>query len=150
MAMPMKQTEYGTSIDILFNLDPYTARPIKVSDTGVTADTKTGKKIVKAGSILSKDGTIVNDGTARYVLLKDIDVTYGPAAGAGVYRGTLDEKKIEKNTSVTISDAAKVALRGIIFMSDDDLDYVGGTEVAAGTGISVAQTGSKVTVSTSA
>lgn len=146
--MKVIQTEYGTSIDILFNLAPYNARPIMVDDDGVTA--KDGKKIVKAGSLLNKDGAIVNDGTARYVLLKDIDVTYGPAAGAGVYTGTLDEKKIEKNTGVTISDAAKVALRGIFFMSDDDLDYVGGTEVAAGTGISVAQTGSKVTVSTSA
>lgn len=146
--MKVIETEYGTSIDILFNLAPYNARPIMVDDDGVTA--KDGKKIVKAGSLLNKDGAIVNDGTARYVLLKDIDVTYGPAAGAGVYTGTLDEKKIEKNTGVTISDAAKVALRGIFFMSDDDLDYVGGTEVAAGTGISVAQTGSKVTVSTSA
>ena len=146
--MKVIQTEYGTSIDILFNLAPYNARPIMVDDDGVTA--KDGKKIVKAGSLLNKDGAIVNDGTARYVLLKDIDVTYGPAAGAGVYTGTLDEKKIEKNTGVTISDAAKVALRGIFFMTDDDLDYVGGTEVAAGTGISVAQTGSKVTVSTSA
>ena len=146
--MKVIQTEYGTSIDILFNLAPYNARPIMVDDDGVTA--KDGKKIVKAGSLLNKDGAIVNDGTARYVLLKDIDVTHGPAAGAGVYTGTLDEKKIEKNTGVTISDAAKVALRGIFFMSDDDLDYVGGTEVAAGTGISVAQTGSKVTVSTGA
>ena len=148
--MKVIQTEYGTSIDILYNLQPYSARPIMVSDTGVTADAKTGKKIVKAGSLLDKDGEIANDGTVRYVLLKDVDVTYGPAAGAGVYSGSLDEKKIEKNTGVTISDAAKVALRGIFFMSDDDLDYVGGTEVAAGTGISVAQTGNKVTVSTSA
>ena len=148
--MKVIQTEYGTSIDILFNLDPYSARPIMVSDTGVSADGATGKKIVKAGSLLNKDGAIANDGTVRYVLLKDVDVTNGKAPGAGVYKGTLDEKKIEKNTGVTISDAAKVALRGIFFMSDDDLDYVGGTEVAAGTGISVAQTGSKVTVSTGA
>ena len=148
--MKVIQTEYGTSIDILFNLDPYSARAIMVSDTGVTADAKTGKKIVKAGSLLNKDGAIANDGTVRYVLLKDVDVTNGKAPGAGVYKGTLDEKKIEKNTGVTISDAAKVALRGIFFMQDTDLDYVGGTEVAAGTGISVAQAGSKVTVSTSA
>lgn len=148
--MKVIQTEYGTSIDILYNLQPYSARPIMVSDTGVTADAKTGKKIVKAGSLLDKDGEIANDGTVRYVLLKDVDVTNGKAPGAGVYSGSLDEKKIEKNTGVTISDAAKVALRGIFFMSDEDLDYVGGTEVAAGTGISVAQAGSKVTVSTSA
>lgn len=121
--MKVIQTEYGTSIDILFNLDPYSARPIMVSDTGVTADTKTGKKIVKAGSLLDKDGAIANDGTVRYVLLKDVDVTNGKAPGAGVYKGTLDEKKIEKNTGVTISDDAKEALREIIFMSDDDLDY---------------------------
>lgn len=121
--MKVIQTEYGTSIDILFNLDPYSARAIMVSDTGVTADAKTGKKIVKAGSLLNKDGAIANDGTVRYVLLKDVDVTNGKAPGAGVYRGTLDEKKIEKNTSVTISDDAKEALREIIFMSDDDLDY---------------------------
>lgn len=121
--MKVISTEYGTSIDILFNLDPYSARPIMVSDESVTADATTGKKIVKAGSLLNKDGVVKNDGTVRYVLLKDVDVTNGDAPGAGVYRGTLDEKKIEKNTSVTISDDAKEALRGIIFMSDDDLDY---------------------------
>lgn len=120
--MKVVQTNYGTSIDILFNLDPYTARPIMVSDEGVTADAN-GKKIVKAGSILDVDGAIVNDDTARYVLLKDIDVTYGPAAGAGVYKGTLNETKIETNTGVTIDATAKAALRGIFFMKDEDLDY---------------------------
>lgn len=120
--MKVIQTEYGTSIDILFNLDPYTARPIMVSDEGVKADDN-GKKIVKAGSLLDKEGKIANDKTVRYVLLKDIDVTYGDAAGAGVYRGTLDKKKIESNTGVTISDDAMLALKGVIFMSDDDLDY---------------------------
>ncbi len=120
--MKVVQTEYGTDIDILFNLHPYVARPIMVSDEGVTADAN-GKKIVKAGSILDKDGAIVNDETARYVLLKDIDVTYGPKAGAGVYVGSLNLDKIEANTEVTVSDEAKGALKGIFFMSDADLDY---------------------------
>ena len=115
--MKVVQTEYGTSIDILFNLDPYTARPIMVSDEGVTAD-KTGK--------------IANDKTVRYVLLKDIDVTYGPKAGAGVYRGTLDKKKIEKNTGVTISEDAMLALKGIIFMTEDNLDYFADVKAAPG------------------
>ncbi len=123
--MKVVQNEYGKpGIDILFNLDPYSARPIMVDDTEVSADEKTGKKIVKAGSILSKEGKVVNDDTARYVLLKDVDVTNGKAPGAGVYRGTLDKKKIEEYTSVTIEEAAELALRGIIFMSDKDLDYV--------------------------
>lgn len=120
--MKVIQTEYGTSIDILFNLDPYTARPIMVSDEGVKADDN-GKKIVKAGSLLDKSGKIANDKTVRYVLLKDIDVTYGDTVGAGVYRGTLDKKKIESNTGVTISDDAMLALKGVIFMTDDDMDY---------------------------
>lgn len=132
--MKVVQTEYGTSIDILFNLDPYTARPIMVSDEGVTTDTNTGKKIVKAGSLLTKEGKVANDKTVRYVLLKDIDVTYGKAAGAGVYRGTLDKKKIEKNTGVTISEDAMLALKGIIFMTEDDLDYFADVKATATSG----------------
>ncbi|MGM9543506.1 MAG: hypothetical protein ACI3T9_00835 [Romboutsia timonensis] len=121
--MKVIQTEYGKpDIDILFNLDPYTARPIMVEDDGVEAN-ENGKKIVKAGTLLDKDGVIKNDATVRYVLLKEVDVTNGPAAGAGVYRGTLDLAKIEANTEVTISAEAKAALRGIMFMSDADYDY---------------------------
>ena len=93
-----------------------------VEDDGVVAG-ENGKKIVKAGSLLDKSGVVKNDGTVRYVLLHDVDVTHGPAAGAGVYRGTLDLKKIEANTSVTISTEAKTALRGIMFMSDADYNY---------------------------
>ena len=129
--MKVIQTEFGTAIDILFNLDPYTARPIMVESDGVEADAN-GRKIVKAGSLLTKEGKIANDKTVRYVLLKDIDVTYGDAAGAGVYRGTLDKKKIEKNTGVTISDDAMLALKGIIFMTDDDLDYFADVKAAPG------------------
>lgn len=128
--MKVVQTEYGTSIDILFNLDPYTARPIMVSDEGVTA--VNGKKVVKAGSLLTKEGKVANDKTVRYVLLKDIDVTNGKAAGAGVYRGTLDKKKIEKNTGVTISEDAMLALKGIIFMTEDNLDYFADVKAAPG------------------
>lgn len=120
--MKVIQTEYGTSIDILFNLDPYTARPIMVSDDGVVAGSN-GKKIVKAGSLLTAAGAIANDATVRYVLLKDVDVTYGDAVGAGVYRGTLDEAKIKTNTGVTISAEAKAALKGIMFMSNADMNY---------------------------
>lgn len=122
--MEVKQNEYGTRKNILFNLDSYSARPIMVSDSGIVA--VSGRKVVKAGSLLDKDGVIANDATVRYVLLQDIDVTAGPAVGAGVYRGTLDLAKIESNTEVTISEDAQVALKGIIFMSDADQDYVGG------------------------
>lgn len=123
--MPMKQTEYGTAIDILFNLDPYTARPIMVEDDNINANSD-GRKIVKAGSLLDKDGKLANDETVRYVLLKDTDVTAGDAPGAGVYRGTLNLDKIESNTGVTIGEDAKTALKGIFFMSDENRDYNAG------------------------
>lgn len=116
--MKVVQTEYGTSKDILFNLDPYTARPIMVEDDGVEAN-ELGRKIVAAGSLLDANGVVKNDGTARYVLLKDIDVTFGPAAGAGVYRGTIDKSKLPEVPSAE----AIAALKGIMFMSDEDLSY---------------------------
>lgn len=116
--MKVIQTEYGTDKDILFNLDPYTARPIMVEDDGVAANEQ-GRKIVKAGSLLDANGAVKNDATVRYVLLKDIDVTFGPAAGAGVYRGTIDLAKLP----VAPADAAKEALKGVIFMSAESLDY---------------------------
>lgn len=119
--MKVVQTNYGMDVDILFNLDPYTARPIMVSDEGVQA--VNGKKIVKAGTPLDKTGKAANGATARYVLLKDVDVTYGPKAGTGVYRGTLNKDKIKDYAGVTLSAEAIAALKGIIFMSDTDLDY---------------------------
>lgn len=146
--MKVIQTEFGTAIDILFNLDPYTARPIMVESDDVEADAN-GRKIVKAGTPLDKDGKLANDASARYILLKDVDVTYGDAAGAGVYRGTLNLAKINKNLTVDeeepfeLSEAAQVALKGIIFMSDEDIDYVPGTPAAtvtsltAGDGITI-------------
>lgn len=123
--MKVIETEYGTDIDILFNLSPYSARPMMVESEGVTAGSD-GKKIVKAGSILNVSGVVVNDATARYVLLKDVDVTNGDAPGAGVYIGTLDIDKIETHTGVTISEDVKIALKGIFFMKDEDLTYNAG------------------------
>lgn len=120
--MKVVQTNYGTDIDILFNLDPYTARPIMVNNEGVQA--VDGKKIVKAGTLLDKTGKAANDATARYVLLKDVDVTHGKTAGAGIYRGTLNKDKIASHAGQQeISAEAIAALKGIIFMSDKDLDY---------------------------
>ena len=116
--MKVVQTEYGSDKDILFNLDPYTARPIMVDSENIEADDN-GKKIVKAGSLLTAEGVIANNGTVRYVLLKDIDVTHGDAAGAGVYRGTIDLAKLP----VEPAAEAKAALKGVIFMSDEDLNY---------------------------
>lgn len=118
--MKVVQTEYGTSKDILFNLDPYTARPIMVEDDGVEAD-ENGRKIVPAGTFIGADGLKHNDALARYVLLKDVDVTHGPATGSGVYRGTVD---ISKLPEVGNPEAFK-SLKGIMFMDPNTQDILG-------------------------
>lgn len=92
--MKFVKTEYGNNIEILkYGVQDYIARPIMVSATGVSAN-EDGKKIVPAGSILSDAGAIVNDATAEGVLLWDVDVTYGDAAGSLVMFGFIDSTKL--------------------------------------------------------
>lgn len=92
--MKFVKTDYANNKEILkFGAQDYVAHPCMVSATGVEADAD-GKKIVKAGSILSAEGKIVNDGTAQGVLLYDVDVTYGDASGALVVFGFIDGTKI--------------------------------------------------------
>lgn len=96
--MKFKQTNYGNNIEILkYGAQDYIARPIMVSANGITADSD-GKKIVKAGSILSNAGKIVDDATAEGVLLTDVDVTYGDAPGSLVMFGFIDGTKIPVKT----------------------------------------------------
>lgn len=92
--MKFVKTEYGNNTEILkYGVQDYIARPIMVSASSITAD-KEGKKIVKAGSILSAAGAIVNDATAEGVLLWDVDVTYGDATGSLVMFGFIDKTKL--------------------------------------------------------
>lgn len=119
--MAIKETVYNSTDEIVYNADRFVARPIRVSDANVTA--VNGKKIVKRGSLLDKDGKIKNDATVKYVLLHDVDVTNGANNGTGIYKGTLNIKKIETITGVTITDLAKGALKGIFFMKDENMDY---------------------------
>ena len=92
--MKFTTTSYANNKEILkFGAQDYVAHPCMVSATGITAD-EDGKKIVKAGSILDKNGAIVNDGTAEGVLLYDVDVTHGDAPGALVVFGFIDGTKL--------------------------------------------------------
>lgn len=112
--MEVKQTKYGIENTILYNLDPYVGKSITISDENVDADAN-GKKIVKAGSIVNKDGEIVNDDTARYVVLQDVNVTSGPRSATGIYRGTVHVSKLPVKPSAT----AITAIKGVTFMEDD-------------------------------
>lgn len=91
--MKVIQTDYGNDVEILKFVDHFVGEVIQVSDENVTAN-EYGKKIVPAGSVLDKDGKVVNGSTAIGVLLHDVDVTYGSKAGTIVVHGFIDGTKL--------------------------------------------------------
>lgn len=104
----------GFGKEILKVLQDYYAMPVMVKQAGGTAVGT--HKIVKAGSLLTKDGAIANDATVRFVLLDDVDVTNGDKEGAGLYKAIVDETKLPVKPS---AEAIK-AMKGIIFVTEDD------------------------------
>lgn len=111
--MKFKQTSYGNNIEILkYGAQDYIARPIMVSANGIKAN-EDGKKIVPAGSILDKNGAVVNDGSAEGVLLWDVDVTYGDAPGSLVMFGFIDGTKLPNKE---ISSNALASMKLIKFI----------------------------------
>jgi hypothetical protein len=96
--------------------DHYVALAVTVSDAGVTA--VDGKKIVPAGTILG-GGFIASETTpavktngvgAEGVLFYDVDVTYGPAAGAAIIHGFIDTDKLpEAPTAEAIAALKQVS-----------------------------------------
>jgi hypothetical protein len=98
----MTKTNLTMPTEIL-KFNDHKAQPYTVLAAGVTANSE-GRKIVKAGTPLP-----ANDGTAKGILLYDVDVTNGNAAGALCYEGAFDAAKIAAN-GITISAEAKAAL----------------------------------------
>jgi hypothetical protein len=87
--------------EILKFPDHYVALAVTVDDAGVTAGAD-GKKIVPAGTILgggflaseTAKAVKTNATGAQGVLFYDVDVTYGPAAGAAIIHGFIDLDKL--------------------------------------------------------
>lgn len=77
----------------------------QISDTGVTADAK-GRKIVKAGTVYP-----ANDGTAKGIVYKDVDVTNGPQPGSLIVEAYILEARLHTAPSAE----AKAALTKITF-----------------------------------
>lgn len=106
--MKLKQKSINLPIEILYNTH-FVGMPIMVSSSGVTADSE-GKKIVKAGTILPQ-----NDGTAKGVLLTDVDVTNGDSSGTIVIHGFVNNAQLIKN-GITVTSEAVSALKMINFV----------------------------------
>lgn len=101
--------EYDTGKTIL-KFFPYQGAACVVPQSlGTDVD---GKKIVKAGTPIPS-----NDAKALGLLLADVDVTEGDAAGTYVYEGVIDPDKLTAN-GVTVADAAKTALPRVTFYGE--------------------------------
>lgn len=112
----VRSQSFGNTIEILKLNEHYTGVPVMVKEAGgVTAG---NKKRVPAGSILDINGNVVNDETARFVLLSDVDVTFGDEVGTGVIHGFVDNEKVPTKPTAE----AKAALKLIAFL-DADYDY---------------------------
>lgn len=107
----MSKTFFGNA-EILHNT-PYEAISVLVDKTTTGTVVENGRKVLKAGAILSGDGASIfedrtkkvkveaNTTEAAYVdgiLLYDVDVTDKDAVAALVYRGTLREDKVNGGT----------------------------------------------------
>jgi hypothetical protein len=109
--------------EILKFPDHYVNLAVTVDDTGIVANAD-GKKIVPAGTIIGngiltditkkakKAVTTAGVSNAEGVLFTDVDVTYGPAAGAMLVHGFIDIAKLP--TAPTPEEVA--ALNQIAFL----------------------------------
>lgn len=121
-----KTNVYETRNTILIGQESYyIALPARVTNTDVTA--VNGKKILKAGTPLSGDITARGTAMAKAkttsgssnavaVLLHDVDVTAGANNATILLAGCVDLLKLDASVVTLIDDAAKTALKNIIFV----------------------------------
>lgn len=121
-----KTNVYETRNTILIGQESYyIALPARVTNTDVTA--VNGKKILKAGTPLSGDITARGTAMAKAkttsgssnavaVLLHDVDVTAGANNATILLAGCVDLLKLDSSVVTLIDDAAKTALKNIIFV----------------------------------
>lgn len=114
--MKFVETNYGNKTEILKFPDHYVNVAVTVDDTGIVANAD-GKKIVPAGTFMGggfladeAELAVVADGTtivAEGILFNDVDVTYGPAAGAVVIHGFIDTSKLPEAPDAAIIASLK-------------------------------------------
>lgn len=104
----MKNTRQvvDNSVEILFNSE-YVGRALTL-DTAAFTD-----GVCKAGTPIALDGTVANDATAVGILL--VDVYEERPQGTVVIGGYIHTARAQDHSGVTIADAAKTALKNVVF-----------------------------------
>ncbi|EQB3101470.1 hypothetical protein ACYIU4_002833 [Clostridium botulinum] len=111
MSKQSTTTIFCSQKNILANGQHFVSVLIKIDASKVVANEQ-GKKIVPVGSIISKDGVVVNDGTAYGVTINEIDVTNGSEGVGTVIHGFIDLETLPVKPS---EETIKV-LKQITFM----------------------------------
>lgn len=121
----IKKETYGSTNQILFNVEPQVSVGIVVDDSVQATANSLGKKIVKAGTPLTGDltnrltpftaakaGSESEASDAVGVLLHDVDVTKGDANGTLLIFGFANLDRIDETTQGKLTSYVKTALAG--------------------------------------
>lgn len=121
----IKKETYGSTNQILFNVEPQVSVGIVVDDSVQATANSLGKKIVKAGTPLTGDltnrltqftaakaGSESEASDAVGVLLHDVDVTTGDANGTLLIFGFVNLDRIDETTQGKLTSYVKTALAG--------------------------------------
>lgn len=121
----IKKETYGSTNQILFNVEPQVSVGIVVDDSVQATANSLGKKIVKAGTPLTGDltnrltpftaakaGSETEASNAVGVLLHDVDVTKGDANGTLLIFGFVNLDRIDETTQGKLTSYVKTALAG--------------------------------------
>lgn len=121
----IKKETYGSTNQILFNVEPQVSVGIVVDDSVQATANSLGKKIVKAGTPLTGDltnrltqftaakaGSETEASDAVGVLLHDVDVTTGDANGTLLIFGFVNLDRIDETTQGKLTSYVKTALAG--------------------------------------
>lgn len=121
----IKKETYGSTNQILFNVEPQVSVGIVVDDSVQATANSLGKKIVKAGTPLTGDltnrltpftaakaGSASEVSDAVGVLLHDVDVTTGDANGTLLIFGFVNLDRIDETTQGKLTSYVKTALAG--------------------------------------
>lgn len=121
----IKKETYGSTNQILFNVEPQVSVGIVVDDSVQATANSLGKKIVKAGTPLTGDltnrltpftaakaGSASEASDAVGVLLHDVDVTTGDANGTLLIFGFVNLDRIDETIQGKLTSYVKTALAG--------------------------------------
>lgn len=121
----IKKETYGSTNQILFNVEPQVSVGIVVDDSVQATANSLGKKIIKAGTPLTGDltnrltpftaakaGSASEASDAVGVLLHDVDVTKGDANGTLLIFGFVNLDRIDETTQGKLTSYVKTALAG--------------------------------------